>query len=219
MSALELQFKQALLSLAFGACISRPQAAMAAPMVLDSTTVQPTETQGLPAADDKVVRELDVYVLKETLGQDAQASGAAAAGAGARAAAGPSPVFLLRWEAGGANLNTYGLPPRLQAYLLQFPLRPPWRPYHTDHQGLQNVKLKPKVRLAGLLLPRCRQRVGLTALCQPFGLLNGAVLKSQLHDVLCWVQVKKLQADVPLDTTSRNYNDNVEPSRRAAADG
>lgn len=33
----------------------------------------------------------------------------------------------------------------MQTYLLQFPLRPPWRPYHTDSEGLQNVKLKPKV--------------------------------------------------------------------------
>jgi hypothetical protein len=47
-------------------------------MVLDSTTAQPTETQGLPGTDDKIVRELDVYVLKGALGQDVQASAAAA---------------------------------------------------------------------------------------------------------------------------------------------
>ncbi|KAL4443420.1 hypothetical protein ABPG75_011157 [Micractinium tetrahymenae] len=58
-------------------------------------------------------------------------------------------------------------------YLLQFPLRPPWRPYHEDKTPLRNVKLKPKVT--------------------------------------------KLQCEVPLDTRSRNYNENVEPVRKISA--
>lgn len=92
-------------------------------------SVLPSETIGaLPGDDDRIVRELDVYVCNGELG-------------------------------GGT-----------QTYLLQFPLRPPWRPYHTDTSGLRNVKLKPKV--------------------------------------------KKLQCEVPLDTRSRNYNDNVEPTRK-----
>ena len=44
----------------------------------------------------------------------------------------------------------------LQTFLLQFPLRPPWRPYHTDNAPLQNVQLKPKVR--GRARSRCGAR-------------------------------------------------------------
>ncbi|EFN57906.1 hypothetical protein CHLNCDRAFT_141955 [Chlorella variabilis] len=113
---------------------------MAPPVLPDSTTVVPTETHGLPGEDDKIVRELDVYLLQGELGQGTQARRAAAAAA---------------------------------TFLLQFPLRPPWRPYHTDRVGLENVKLKPKV--------------------------------------------KKLQCEVPLETNSRNYNGNAEPSRHAVA--
>ena len=38
--------------------------------------------------------------------------------------------------------------PLPQTYLLQFPLRPPWRPYVADGDELHNVKLKHKVRLS-----------------------------------------------------------------------
>jgi hypothetical protein len=41
----------------------------------ESTTVQPSETHGgLPDEDDKIVRELDVYLLHNELGQGTQAS-------------------------------------------------------------------------------------------------------------------------------------------------
>ena len=40
----------------------------------DTTSVQPSETQGPPDASDRIVRELDVYVVNGELGSGTQVS-------------------------------------------------------------------------------------------------------------------------------------------------
>lgn len=66
---------------------------MAPPVLPDSTTVVPTETHGLPGEDDKIVRELDVYLLQGELGQGTQARRAAAAAAVLPGGCGALPAY------------------------------------------------------------------------------------------------------------------------------
>ena len=106
----------------------------------ETTSLQvPSSEDGLPDASDRVVRDLDVYLVNGEL------SGAQVCSRGSAWAPPPPPAAA---AAAAASCLPLKLPSRrhLQTYLLQFPLRPPWRPYHTDTEGFENVKLKPKAR-------------------------------------------------------------------------
>jgi hypothetical protein len=107
---------------------------------MDTTTVQPTETQGgLPGVEDKIVRELDVYLVQSQgeLGHGAQASW--------RRRQRQLGCFLWMLQRRPCVMLALLSSVCLQTYLLQFPLRPPWRPYHSEEPGLLNVALKSKV--------------------------------------------------------------------------
>ena len=198
---------------------------------MDTTSLQVPSEHGLPDASDRVVRELDVYVMNGELGSGAQVRRASLAAAASPPPPPPSPPRLATRP---SRLPAQASPatPLLQTYLLQFPLRPPWRPYHTDAEGLRNVKLKPKASWSRASAAAARAHAwramrdgGLLLRCQCPGLqlLRATPTCSAAPDVPCALppfhstaeQVKKLQADVPLDTASRNYNDNAEESRCA----
>ncbi|PSC72452.1 DNA-directed RNA polymerase III subunit RPC5 [Micractinium conductrix] len=82
-------------------------------------------------------------------------------------------VYLCNGELGGGT----------QTFLLQFPLRPPWRPYHTDNAPLQNVQLKPKVKKMQCEVPLDTRNRNYNTNAEPSRQIKAAVLQSARLDM------------------------------------